>query len=217
VAPIVVIGTGGMGREALAWLADTGRGEDVIGFLDDAPAAQGTTVAGLPVLGHIELLTGALRRDHGEPPSVVVAIGAPSARHQVIERLAGWDVALATVVHPTVTVGPRTSVGPGAILCPQVVLTCDVSVGRGAIVNFGAVVGHDTKIGEAAFVAPGAHVAGNVTIGACVDVGIGASVIQGVTIGEHAVIGAGAVVIRDVDPGTTVVGSPARPLVKGGA
>jgi hypothetical protein len=31
VALIVVIGTGGMGREALAWLADIGRGDDASG------------------------------------------------------------------------------------------------------------------------------------------------------------------------------------------
>jgi acetyltransferase-like isoleucine patch superfamily enzyme len=43
-------------------------------------------------------------------------------------------------------------------------------------------------------------------------VGIGAIVLPGVTIGERAVVGAGAVVTRSVQSGSTVIGSPARPL-----
>lgn len=43
-------------------------------------------------------------------------------------------------------------------------------------------------------------------------VGSGATILGGVRIGAGATVGAGAVVTRDVEPGTTVVGNPARPL-----
>jgi maltose O-acetyltransferase len=36
----------------------------------------------------------------------------------------------------------------------------------------------------------------------------------GVTVGDDAVVGMGAVVIRNVEAGTTVVGNPARLIVK---
>ena len=43
-------------------------------------------------------------------------------------------------------------------------------------------------------------------------VGAGSTILPGVTIGAGALVGAGAVVTRDVDPGTVVVGSPAKPV-----
>lgn len=205
-AEVVIVGTGGMGREALAWLLDCGRGDDVVGFLDPEVARHGTVVAGHSVVGGLDWV-----RQHPEVEAVI-AIGAPAARARVADQLAAWAVKLATVVHPTAVVGPRVTIGEGSIVCPGVILTCDITVGRAVILNYGAMVGHDGTIGPAAFVAPGVNLAGAVTVGAGADVGIGATVIQGITIGEDAVVGAGAVVIRDVTAGTTVVGVPARPI-----
>ena len=203
---IAIFGTGGMGREAAAWVADVGRADDLVGFLDDDPGAHGQTVAGLPVLG------GSSWLDDKAHVEVVVAIGTPAVRVALVERLDAAGVLLATIVHPSAVVGPRVSLGSGTIVCPGAVLSCDVTVGRAAIVNYGAMVGHDGVLGDGCFVAPGVHLAGNVAVGPRADIGIGASVIQGVSIGADAVVGAGAVVIRDVPEGVTVVGVPARPI-----
>ncbi len=204
-ATLVVVGAGGMGREAAAWLADAGRGSSLVGFVDDDPTLHGTEVAGYHVVGGVSWL-------HEHPDvEAVLAIGSPQRRGALASELDAADVRLATVVHPSAMVGPRVTIGPGSIVCPGVLLTCDVEVGRAVILNYGAMVGHDTRIGDAAFVSPGVRLAGAVVIGAEADLGIGASVIQGVEIGARAVVGAGAVVIRDVSPATTVVGVPARP------
>lgn len=45
-------------------------------------------------------------------------------------------------------------------------------------------------------------------------IGTGATILGGITIGERAVVGAGSVVTRDVPDDTTVVGNPARPIVR---
>lgn len=206
---LVVIGTGGMGREAAAWVADAGRGGDLVGFLDDDRALHGRTIAHLPVLGDRAWLDG---RD----VEVVIGLGVPAVRAAVLADLDARGILPTTVVHPTAVVGPRTSIGAGSIVCPGVVMTCDVTLGRCVIVNYGALLGHDVAVGDCAFVAPGAHVAGAVTIGDRADVGIGSSIIQGLRVGEDAVVGAGAVVIHDVPPSTTVVGVPARPLPREG-
>ena len=203
---LVIVGTGGMGREAAAWIADSGRGDDLLGFLDDDAVKRGSEVAGLPVLGGTSWLEGQ------SGVEAVVAIGTPSARSAVVDRLDAGDVTLATIVHPSAVVGPRVTLKAGTIVCPGAMLSCDVTVGRAVIVNYGAMVGHDGVLGDACFVAPGVHIAGNVTVGRRSELGIGASVLQGVTIGATAVVGAGAVVLRDVPEGVTVVGVPARPI-----
>jgi sugar O-acyltransferase (sialic acid O-acetyltransferase NeuD family) len=203
---IVIVGTGGMGREAAAWLDAAGRGSTVVGFLDENDELHGRTVAGLPVLGGVEWLSA------HDDVEVVTAIGTPAHRATLMSRLAAEGRRLVTVVHPSAVVGPRVTLGEGAIVCPGVILTCDITVGRGAIVNYGALVGHDGVLGEACFLAPGVSLGGNVFVGEQAYVGIGASVIQGITIGRRAVIGAGAAVIRDVPADRTVVGVPARPV-----
>ena len=202
----VIVGAGGMGREAAAWALDADPRRELVGFVDDDPATHGTEVAGLPVLGSVDEFT---RLGDAE---VVVAIGNPASRHDVVRRLDSVEARIATIVHPDACLGPRVQIADGAIICPGVVLTCDIRVERAAIVNYGALIGHDGVIGPFSFIAPGVNLGGNVTVGAFADVGLGASVIQGCTIGQRTVVGAGAVVIRDVPERTTVVGVPAAPL-----
>lgn len=196
---LLVHGTGGMGREVADW-AET-LGLRVRGFLDDDPTTHGTSVAGLPVGGAEAVETGDAR--------VAVAVGSPAVRARLVVAHAGR---LATVVHPTASIGARTELGAGAMVGPNVTVTTDARFGDGVIVNYGAVIGHDCRVGSAVFIGPGASIAGDVVIGDEAWVGIGATVLQGVTIGARAVVGAGAVVIRDVAPGTTVVGVPAEPM-----
>ena len=45
-------------------------------------------------------------------------------------------------------------------------------------------------------------------------IGSGAIIRQGLTIGAGAVVGMGAVVTKGVPPGVTVIGNPAKPLIK---
>ncbi len=47
-----------------------------------------------------------------------------------------------------------------------------------------------------------------------VDIGAGAKVIGAIVLQQHSVVGANAVVINDVEKGSTVVGVPAKPVIK---
>jgi acetyltransferase-like isoleucine patch superfamily enzyme len=61
---------------------------------------------------------------------------------------------------------------------------------------------------------PTVNISGGVELGDGVLVGTGAQVLQYLKIGDGAQIGAGAVVNKNVNPDTTVVGVPAKELVK---
>jgi len=51
-------------------------------------------------------------------------------------------------------------------------------------------------------------------IGGHVDIGAGAKILGDIVIGDHVCVGANAVVLRSVIDGKTVVGIPAKPVVK---
>jgi acetyltransferase-like isoleucine patch superfamily enzyme len=75
-------------------------------------------------------------------------------------------------------------------------------------------VGHDAIIGPRCELAPGTVIGGYAEIGCDTKIGVNASVLPRVKVGEGARVGAGAVVTKDVPAGGTVVGNPARLLVK---
>lgn len=205
---LVIIGAGGLGREALTYALDAiddGWNACIIGWVDDSPEMQGQSIHDLPVLGGTEWL-----EEHDA--HAVIAIGSPRAKAVISAKLPQqkW----ATIRHPTAYIGRRNQIGEGAIFAPYVVAPTDILFGRHVTVNALATVGHDSQIGDFATVGPGAHVSGYVHLADGVDIGSGAALNPGICIGAWSVIGAGAVANRDIAPGQTAVGVPAKALVR---
>jgi serine O-acetyltransferase len=105
-----------------------------------------------------------------------------------------------------------------AMICAQISIGDPVVVAAGVYIVHGQVVIDGlTEIGPGVTIAPFVTIglrAGDVRgprIESDVAIGTGAKVIGAITVGADAVIGANAVVVTDVEPGTTVVGAPARP------
>ena len=144
---------------------------------------------------------------------MAVAVSGPQRRAMcamLLERKASLPV----IVHPAATLSVTATVGAGTIVSAGVVVQQDARVGRFCILNTSCSIDHDNIVGDYVSMSPGARTAGNVTIEADVFVGLGALIIGGVTVGARAIVGAGAVVLRNVAPGVTVVGNPAKPLVR---
>ncbi len=100
-----------------------------------------------------------------------------------------------------VAIGDPVLMHPGVYLMHgQVVLDGIIEIGPGAV------IGPWVTIGLRAENVLGPSLDQDVTVGT------GAKIIGPVTIGAGANIGAGAIVVGDVEPGSTVVGSPARPV-----
>lgn len=146
--------------------------------------------------------------------TVSIAIAASHIRQTLAEKCGAASIALTEARAASVVQMDDVVIEEGACLSPFVTLASNIRIGRCFHANLYSYVEHDCLIGDFVTLAPGAKVNGNVTIGDLAYIGSGAVIRQGVTIGKGAVVGMGAVVTRDVLPGVTVVGNPAKPLIK---
>lgn len=136
--------------------------------------------------------------------SAIIAVGDPKTRQRLSEyviRPQGFHY-----------LNPNLYQTNGFIICPGTFITVNVSIGQYFIANLNVTVGHDCQIGDFVTISPGANISGNVNIGDRAYIGTGAVIREGINIGSDSIVGAGAVVVKDVDPGTVVVGNPAKYL-----
>lgn len=212
-----VFGASGCGRGVMPLareqLRRAGVGVDRLVFVDDKPDAA--VVNGHRVLTYREYIETPASERH-----VVVAIANSEIRERLAKRCAADGALSWSVTAESVVAMDEVEVGEGAILSPFVTLTCNIRIGRHFHANLYSYVEHDCVIGDFVTFAPAVKCNGNVFIEDHAYIGAGAIIKQGspgqpLVIGRGAVIGMGAVVTRDVAPGTTVIGNPAKLLVKG--
>lgn len=207
---IVIVGAGGHGQVVADAIRSTARVAseplDIVGFLDDNPVLEGTTVAGVTVLGGLTLASRV------SSDAFVVAIGRNDARAHAFLHLRASGRRLCSVVHPSAIVGSDVEIGDGAMISAGAIVVTGSRIGCGAILNTGCTVDHHAKIGDFVHIAPGVHIGGDVVVGDRTLVGLGALILPGRVLGVGCTVGAGAVVTRDVAPGATVLGVPARPI-----
>lgn len=205
---IVIIGAGGFGRE-VAWLIEDINKKNIewniIGFVDDDEAIQGTEINGYQVLGNIDWLKK-------QELFVVNAIGDPIIKKKVMNRLNGSKNQYPVLIHPSVIYSESVNYGEGSIICAGNIITVNIEIGKHVIINLDCTIGHDANIGDYSTVLPSVNVSGFAKIGECVSVGTASAIIQGVSIGKNTVVGAGGIVVKDLPANCTAVGSPAKPI-----
>lgn len=207
--PLFIVGAGGFGREVLQWATDhpdNGVAWRIAGFLDDNPLALAGFGRAVGIVGPI---TG-----HVVDPSALYlcGLGLPPGKRAVCGALADAGAKFLTLVHPRAYVGSNVTLGEGCVICPGVVLSCDIRFGRFVTVNLNATVGHDAVIGDFSTLSALCDVTGFVKVGDDCFIGSRAGVVPSKKIGSRVHIGAGSTVINDIPDGEKVFGVPARPF-----
>lgn len=205
-APLYILGAGGFGRELYHWLRqhpDCGKAWEIAGFLDDNAEA-------LKDFDYRPGVVGSVMGYQPKPGELLAcSISQPKVKRPVIEGLLARGAEFLTFVHPRATVGGNVRLGRGTILCPGVIVTCDVSLGDFVMLNVNTTVGHDAKVGHYTTANSHVDITGFCTVGEGVLFGSHAHLIPHTKVGDNAVVGAGACVISPVPADATVVGNPA--------
>lgn len=205
---IWILGAGGLARE-VCWLAQATERFAVRGFIDRV-AGPSLMVGGqeLPVIAEEEL--------PGLPAGDALALGMgdPFLRLQLGDRYAD-SREFPNIIHPSVLGDHAGSdLGEGNLFTAHVTFTTGIRIGRFNLFNLGCTIGHDCIIGDGNVINPGANISGQVNLGNCILIGTNATILQGRQVGDGATVGAGSLVNKPVEPGSTVVGVPAKPLVR---
>lgn len=207
-------GTGGFARVvmplALAQFAERSARNSRCVFVDDFCSER--LIGGVQVLTQEEFFALVGHKTFN------VAIADSQVRQRIAIEMQSHGLLPSSIIAPTARiVGSRVSIGEGAILCDYTILTEDIRVGDFFHLNIYSYVEHDCVVGDFVTFAPRVACNGWVRIEDHAYLGSAASVRNGdrkrrLVVGSSSVVGMGSTVLRDVPPGTTVVGSPARPL-----
>lgn len=208
-----VFGASGFGREVMPLVRQQQSGSNArLVFVDDKPPAG--ELNGYPVLTYQQFL-----QEHAGGKFISIAIADSSIRKMLTDRCVSDGVLILDVTANNAILMDAVDIGDGFIITPFVTITSNVKIGKGFHANIYSYIAHDCVVGDYVTFAPSVKCNGNVVVEDHAYIGTGAILKQGrpgkpLVIGKGAVVGMGAVVTKDVPPGVTVVGNPAKPLIR---
>jgi sugar O-acyltransferase (sialic acid O-acetyltransferase NeuD family) len=212
---IAIIGAGGFAREVTWLIRDINRDApqfDFLGYLVSDASRPAEHDSKELTLGDFNWLDG-----NNQVEALALGIGSPTSKIKLVAELTSRFPKLEwpALIHPSVQFDRSTAnVERGVVLCAGSIGTVNLEFGEFSMVNLLCTIGHESRIGRCAALMPTVNISGGVVIGEGVLLGTGAQVLQYVSVGPGATVGAGAVVTKNVEPGTTVVGIPAKPLAE---
>jgi carbamoyl-phosphate synthase large subunit len=204
---LVIWGAGGHGKVVLDIARSTGRFKRIV-FMDDSGKTS-LTFCDCPLIGGPEELR------HFTGSTFIAALGDNRTRALCFDSALKNGLLPTTLVHTSAVVSPAARLGQGTVVMPGVIVNAGAVIGDNCIINSGAVVEHDCTIEANVHISPRVVLGGRVSVGPFAHIGIGAIVLPNATVGEESVVGAGAVVLREAPAHCTVVGVPAKLMIRG--
>lgn len=193
---LAIIGAGGFAREVKAAIKNN---RNIKFFVDDEHQNPNLGILGLSQFDP-------------EKYRVIVAIGDPTDRANMVKKLP-LNTKYFTFIDPNANIlGEDVEIGEGSIICAGCIVTTNIKLGKHTHLNLLSTIGHDTQIGDFFTTAPGAKISGNCSIGNRVYFGTNASVKQKITICDDVTIGLNSGVVKDIDQKGVYVGLPVKKI-----
>ncbi|QIZ53179.1 sugar O-acyltransferase [Dickeya zeae] len=206
-----IYGSGGLGKEVLLLAkyinSIHSRWSDVF-FIDDLSFDR--THKGHQVVSCESLLNN---QEIGDV-EVVIAVGEPSLRARLADKIESHGISLATLIHPAVIVPECTKISHGCVINMGVYISCDIKIGKNVFFQPNSSIGHDSHIGDHSIISTYVSLAGGCQIGEQVFLGMGAIVKEKTSIGDMSIVGMSSAVFGDIPAEVIVLGNPARVLRK---
>ena len=208
---MIIVGAGGQAKEILGILIDQKPVEEIF-FYDnvtkDLPALLYNKFQIVRTEEHAKEI---LKND----PRFIIGVGNPISRFELTEKFKSYGGKLTSAISLQAKIGRfNVQLGQGLNVMDGAIITEDVTIGMGTLVHMHTSIHHDVKIGRFCELSPGSRILGKAVIGDFTSIGSGAIVLPSIKIGNNAIVGAGAVVTKDVEDGLTMIGVPARVMLK---
>ena len=191
-----LVGAGGFAREIKIQMGTP----NMISFVDEEFLEMGNS------------LIKPLSEFNPDEYEVIVAVGDPNKRKEIIKRLPA-NTKFFTFIHPTAQLlDDNIKIGLGSVICPNTILTTNIIIGNHSQLNLGTTIGHDCIIGSYFTTAPGVNVSGSCDIGDCVYLGTNCSIKEKIKICDNVTVGLNAGVVRSIEKSGVYVGIPVKRL-----
>ncbi len=202
----LIYSNGGFSREFYRCVRDQFPNED-IKYVDDYPRDNTISYEEAKIL------------QQDTEVSFIIGCANATLRKEKTEQVLSDNFSIFSTRAQTAIIGDNVKLGAGAILSDYTIITADTIIGKSFHSNIYSYIGHDCIIGDYVTLAPRVSINGRVEVANNVYIGSGATILPGnikrpIKVGEGAIIGAHALVTKDVPANTTVVGTPAKPLVR---
>lgn len=204
---LAILGASGHGK-VLADIAELNGWQKIVFFDDAWPKVM--LNGHWPVIGNTADLITQLHGFDG----VIVGIGNNKIRLEKQALLKTKGGQLVSLVHPSAQVSRYVEIGIGTVVMPGVCINVDTKIGEACIINTNASIDHDCVLEDGVHLSPNTALAGGVKVAEAAWLGMNSSVRQLIEVGKGAIVGMGAVVTKNVPAGVTVIGNPARLLVR---
>lgn len=144
---------------------------------------------------------------------VLVAIGNPKERYEMVKRLGG-GVKYFSFIHPSVQLLSKDTftIGNGTFICAGCIITTDVLIGDHCHLNLQTTIGHNTSISDFFTSAPGVKISGDCFFWDRVYLGTNTSVREKITICSDVTVGLNSGIVKNITESGTYVGSPAKKI-----